>query len=64
MKFEVGDIIQNNLALDYGIISNIYYDEFDATCIKVIYFNIPDRTFNYRQYDSSIAFEHLIKKIT
>ena len=46
MKFEVGDIIQNNLALDYGIISNIYYDEFGAACIKVIYFNIPHQTFD------------------
>ena len=63
MKFEVGDIIQNNLALDYGIISDVYYDEFYATCIKVIYFDIPHQTFDYRVYDSSI-FEHLIKKIT
>ena len=58
MKFEVGDIIQNNIALDYGIITKIHYDEVRAICITIIYFNVPDRTFNYRHFES------IIKKIT
>lgn len=63
MKLQVGDIIQNDISLDYGIITKIHYDASRAICITVIYFNVPDRTFNYRQYHSSI-FESIIKKIT